>query len=207
MAMFYIKSLKLSFALLILLSIPAYSAEDGGHMLGGSSKSPIKIEVFSDFECPYCREFYLNVIRLVLREYSSKGSVCIVYHEFPLPTHKYAREAARYAEAASRMNQQVLVKVHEALFKSQPDWIEDGKLEVAISKALPEQDILKLKTIMKDPSINAVIDKEMELGKKSGVTGTPTMLISYSGKQQWVKMDKGPLIYETMKGFIEKVLN
>jgi protein-disulfide isomerase len=207
MAMSYIKSLKLFFALLILLSIPVYPAEGGGHMLGGSSKSPIKIEVFSDFECPYCREFFLNVIRQVLREYSSKGSVCVVYHEFPMPQHKHARAAARYAEAASRMNQQILVRIHEALFQSQLDWIADGKLDEAISKALPAQDVLKLQEIMKDPSIDAAIEKEWQFGLKKEISGTPTMLLSYSGKQQWVKMDKGPLIYETMKSFIEKVLN
>jgi protein-disulfide isomerase len=206
-AMPSIRRVNLSLALFLLLSIPANSAEGGGHLLGGSSKSPVKIEVFSDFECPHCREFFLNVIRQILSEYSSKGSVCVIYHEFPMPQHKYAREAARYAEAASRVNQQTLVKVHETLFKLQPDWIEDGKIEAALLKTMTAQDVSKLKEIMKDPSINAAIDKEFQLGMKNEITGTPTMFISYSGKQKRVEMSKGPLVFETMKHFIDQVLN
>jgi protein-disulfide isomerase len=204
------KYIKISFALLWLLTIPAYSEDTGGHLLGGSAKSLIKIEVFSDFECPYCREFYLSVIRPVLRDYSSKGSVSVVYHEFPLNQHKYSREAARYAEAASRISLEVLLKTYETLFKEQADWTEngklEGKLEEVLSKTLPGE-VPKMKKIMQDPGIDAAIKKDMEIGGKNKVTGTPTILISHPGKQTRVEMSKGPLVYDTLKRFIDSILD
>ena len=204
------KYIKISFTLLWLLSIPAYSADTGGHLLGGSAKSPIKIEVFSDLECPHCREFYINVIRPVLRDYSSKGSVSVVYYEFPLNQHKYAREAAFYTEAASRISQELLLKTYETIFREQADWAEkgklEGKLEAVLSKALPGE-VPKLKKIMQDPSVNAAIKKDMELADKNKITGTPTLLISYPpGKQQRVELSNGPLVYDTLKRFIDEAL-
>jgi protein-disulfide isomerase len=205
------KYIKASFALLWLLSISAYSEETGGVLLGGSAKSPIKIEVFSDFECPHCRELYISVIRPVLRDYSGKGSVSVIYYEFPLKQHKYSHEAARYSEAASRISQEVLLKTYETLFREQADWTEngklEGKLEEVLSKALPGE-VSKMKTILQDPGITAAIKKDIEFGDKNKITGTPTMLISYPpGKQQRVEMSKGPLVYDTLKRFIDSVLN
>jgi protein-disulfide isomerase len=205
------KYIKIPLALLWLLSIPVYAEDTGGHLLGGTRKSPIKIEVFSDFECPHCREFYLSVIRPVLRDYSDKGTVSVVYHEFPLNQHKYAREAARYSEAASRISHEVLLKTYETLFKEQSDWTEngklEGKLEEVLSRALPGE-VPKMKKIMQDPGIVAAIKKDIEFGDKNKITGTPTMLISYPpGRQQRVEMGKGPLVYDTLKRFIDTALN
>jgi protein-disulfide isomerase len=204
------RCIKIFFALLWLISMPAYSADPGGHLLGGSANSPIKIEVFSDLECSHCREFYISVIRPVLRDYSSKGAVSVIYHEYPLNQHKYAREAARYSEAASRITQEVLLKTYEILFREQADWIEggklEGKLEEVLSRALPGE-IPKMKKIMQDPGIDAAIKKGIEFGDKNKITGTPTMLISYPpNKQQRVEMSKGPLVYDTMKRFLDSAL-
>ena len=77
-----------------------------GQLLGGSLNSPIRLEVFSDFQCPSCRQFYLETIQPVLQEYSSKDKVCVIYHEFPLNQHPYARQAALYSEAASRLGRE-----------------------------------------------------------------------------------------------------
>jgi protein-disulfide isomerase len=201
------KQLHVIFAIIFIALIPAYSQNEGGHLIGGSSKSPVRIEVFSDFECPYCREFYLYVIRPMLQDYSSKGSVGVVYFEYPLPSHKHSREAARYAEAAARISQQALLKVQDAFFREQADWSKNGKLEPVISKALSAQDMLQLKKNMQDSSINAAIEKDLLAGNQLGVTSTPTMFIYYPpDKRQKVDMSSGPLVYDTLKRFLDKVL-
>ena len=113
--------------------------------------SPLRIEVFSDFQCPACRELYLGTIRQVLQDYSSKDKVCVIYHEFPLAIHPYAKEAARYSEAAGRLGLQKLLPVYDSLFTDQQQWSKDGSLELTVSKALPSEDVQKLKKIMQEP--------------------------------------------------------
>jgi protein-disulfide isomerase len=188
-----------------ILSAPAWTSEQtDGQILGGSLNSPIRIEVFSDFQCPACRELYLGTIRQVLQEYSSKDKVCIIYHEFPLATHQYSQEAARYAEAASRLGVQKLLPVMDMLFTDQAQWSQDGKLEASVSKALSQEDFQKLKKIMQDPGINAEIQKQIQLGVAKEVKSTPTMFIYYPPNKQ--QKAEGLITYLVMKGFIDRIV-
>jgi protein-disulfide isomerase len=188
----------------VIWSAPVQSLDEAsGQILGGSVNAPIRLEVFSDFQCSACREFYLGTIRQVLQEYCSKDKVCVIYHEYPLSIHQYAREAARYSEAASRLGQQKLLPVYDSLFTDQAQWSQNGSLEVTVAKALPRDDFLKLKKIMLDPSINSAIDREVELGMRREVRSTPTTFIYYIGKQQKVE---GLVTYIVMKQFIDSIV-
>jgi protein-disulfide isomerase len=185
--------------------MPVRSADEApGKVLGGTVNSPVRIEVFSDFQCPGCRDLYLGTIRQVLQEYSTKDKVCIIYHEFPLDSiHQHAREAARYAEAASRLGQDKLLAVMDSLFTDQAQWAQDGSLESSVSKALPRDDFQKLKKMLQDPSINSDIEKEVQLGLKREVKSTPTLFVHYVGKEQKAE---GVVTYPVLKQFIDQVI-
>jgi len=185
-------------------SLPVQSAEASGQILGGAPDAPIRIEVFSDFQCPSCRGLYLDVMRRVLSDYSSQNKVCVVYHEFPLQIHRYSREAALYAEAVSRLGRQQLLKVYDSLFMDQAQWGEDGKLEESISKAISRADLEKVKKIMQDPGINATVEKEIRLGMQNQIESTPTFFI-YSGQKQLQKV-VGLLSYVSLKTYLNTII-
>jgi protein-disulfide isomerase len=193
---------------LILMSL-AWPASAGpfdvpsGQVLGGTTNAPVQIEVYSDFQCSACREFYLGTVRQILQEYASKDKVCIIYHEFPLAIHKYSRDAARYSEAASRLGVKQLLAVMDSLFMDQAIWSLDGKIEASVAKALSHEDFLKLKKNLLDSSINLAIEKEISLGTKIPIQSTPTMFIRYSGKQQKVE---GLVTYVVLKQFIDAII-
>jgi protein-disulfide isomerase len=174
-----------------------------GQLLGGSPSSPIKIEVFSDFQCPSCRDFYLETIKRVLQTYSSSNKVSVIYHETPLKMHKYSRKAAQYSEAASRMGLKNLLAVYDALFAAQAKWEVDGNIEAVLSNALSPKDFQLIKNLAKDPSIEQAIQSEELLANKQGIQSTPTMIISYRGKQEPVK---GSVSFSTLKSYIESKL-
>jgi protein-disulfide isomerase len=55
--------------------------------LGGQPNAPLKIEVYSDFQCPHCRSFYLETIKPLIADFTKEkriGQIYIVYHDFPL---------------------------------------------------------------------------------------------------------------------------
>jgi protein-disulfide isomerase len=184
--------------------MPVRSADEAsGKVLGGSLNSPVKIEVFSDFQCPACRDLYLGTIRQALQEYSSKDKVCIIYHEFPLSIHQYSREAAQYCEAAARLGQQQQLAVMDALFTDQAQWSQDGSLESSVSKALSRDDFQKVKKTLQDPTINSEIEKEVDLGLKREVKSTPTLFVHYVGKEQRAE---GVVTYPVLKQFIDQVV-
>ena len=91
----------------------------------------------------------------------------------------------------------------DSLFMDQAKWSQDGNLDAAVSKVLSNEDFLKLKRLMQNPSINQGIEREIQLGIKQQIKSTPTMFISYSGKQQRVE---GLVTYLVLKQFIDSII-
>jgi protein-disulfide isomerase len=183
-----------------LLPRPAQSTEQ---CLGGSSDAPIKLEVFSDFQCPACQQFFMDTVRPILKEYSSKGKVCVVYREFPLTVHAYSRQAARYSEAAQKLGQKKWQAVIESLYANQATWAQDGSIEAQVYKALSAEDFQQVKKNLEDESINKTIDDDLDIGLKRGVKLTPTFFLYYIGKEQRVE---GGVPYPVLKDFFDRIV-
>ena len=186
---------KLLMAFFFVLCLAAYTPPAGsadgayGIILGGSAESPVKLEVFSDFECPGCRNLFFNTIQPVLKNY--KDRVCVVYYEFPLSMHPHARPASRYVSAAARLgDRKKLLMLFETLFADQDIWARDGNLEASVSKALSPEDLKKIKSILEteSESIEREIDGEVQIGTDRDIPGTPTIFLNYGGKQERVVM-------------------
>jgi len=152
--------------------------------VGTDPDAPIVVEVFSDFQCPACRRFYLEVARPVMADYAMKGRVCVVYREFPLNSHQHARQAARYSLAAGSLGQQEWIKVTDALYVYQSQWAANGQVEAVVAQALSEEKMAQVKKRLEDPKLEAQIDREIADGRQLGVRATPTIFISANGKSE-----------------------
>ncbi len=195
----------LALVLLLAIGFPAdfaraQSATDAP-CVGGRPNSPIKIEVFSDYQCPACRQFYLGTMRQVLTEYGDANKVCVVYHEFPLTTiHPHAMQAARYGHAALQLGIRQWSQVTDALFQAQPQWAASGQLEPVVAGALSKEDMDKVRQLAAAPAINAAIQRDIELGESREVNSTPTFFITASGKTEKVA---GVVQFPIMKRFLD----
>ncbi len=194
--------------LLLLVSLVTLEcsaiAETADEILGGRKDAPIRIEIFSDFQCPSCRALYLDSIKPVLKDYASKDKVCVIYHEFPLITiHRYAFDAARYSVAAQKLGRQKWSAVVDALYTQQQQWAQSGKIDKVVSSALGFDDFQKVMKILKDPTISQAINQDIALGNQRRVRSTPTMFLSAIGKEQRVE---GPIPYPVLKDFFDHVV-
>jgi protein-disulfide isomerase len=173
-----------------------------GHVLSGSATSRVRLEIFSDLQCSSCRNLFTDTVRHVIEDYPDEVSV--VYYEFPLSMHEYARPAAQYAVAAAKLGRQQALSVYTEIFKDQNSWAGDGNLEDTVAKALSTEDFLRIRQILRDKDslseINGTIDKELQLGKRKGVNGTPTVFVSIKGKEQKIV---GNLPYQAFKLFLK----
>ena len=160
------------------------SAEFPLNCVCGKLDAPIRLDVFSDFQCPKCRAFYMETISQLRISYAPAGKVCVFYHEFPLKMHAYSREAARYSLAAQRIGRKQWLAVLDALYEKQAQWSLDGKIESALRGALSAEDLSRINKILKDPSIDREIDQDIALGDKKGVPGTPTIFVTVRNMEQ-----------------------
>jgi protein-disulfide isomerase len=190
--------------LAVFAAVPAQTPQlTPEQVVGGKLDAPVRLEVFSDFQCPACRGFFLDWIQKVLENYCSQDKVCVIYHEFPLKNHNLARLAARYSKAAQRLGRKQWLTVMGALYTSQAEWTWDGSVEAVISRTLSPQDFAELKKRLDDPSIDTAIDQEVALGEKREVTSTPTFFLSSGGKEERVV---GGVPYVVLKGYIDRLI-
>ena len=180
---------------------------ESGECTAGLASAPVKVEVFSDYQCPSCRLYYLETMRSVIADYAMTGKVCVVYREFPLRQHQYSRPAARYAHASRRLGMEKWVRVSDALFTYQAQWSADGQVEKVVASALSPEEMAKVKAWADDPNIEDVINKDYALGQtqERKVTGTPTSFIVFKGRSE--RLPAGPIQYPFLRRYLDDLLS
>jgi protein-disulfide isomerase len=175
---------------------PAMSAQAQSQetCVRGKPDAPIRIEVFSDYECPGCRAFYLQTMKQVFLDYADKGIACVIYREFP--SYPHSREGARWARAALRVGPRQWALAAEALFQSQPEWSRTGNAEAVVAAAVGARDMAAVRKFAKDPAMDDVIDRDALMGVRLQVMVTPTLFITARGKTEKAE---GALTYAAMQ--------
>jgi protein-disulfide isomerase len=190
----------------------------------GSSSAPIKMEVFSDYECPSCRNLYEQTLRPMIADYVAAGKVYLIHRDFPLPMHKYGYEASRWANAAARVGQ--FENVEAALYDNQPAWSTDGNIEKFIAAAMPAADFKRVQKLMEGCtqasavaeqgrmlnvaqathvcSLDPYINEDRALGTRIPVQATPTYVITYKGKR--LPAGSGVVSWPILKQFFDSLL-
>lgn len=170
----------------------------------GSKDAPVTIEVFSDYQCPQCRIFYLDTARQLMQTYIPAGKVYYVHRDFPLSMHAYSHQAARWASAAAIAG--VFETAEQTLYSKQDEWGSTGKIEDALASALSPTDMKKVRTIeaTQGAQIDAAITKDMALGDSRGVNGTPTIYVFHKG--QMTPLPPGGVNYSLLKQYIDYLL-
>ncbi|HMD48584.1 MAG TPA: thioredoxin domain-containing protein [Bryobacteraceae bacterium] len=168
----------------------------------GSASSPIKMEVFSDYQCPGCKALYESTLRPLIDNYVDKGKVYLVHYEFPLPMHAYAMQAACYALAARRIGK--YDQVSDVLFRQQQSWSATGKVGDAACSVLSADEAKKVRALVQDPSIAAEVQTDIQLGRAAHVDGTPTVIVTHGAKQYRVPTGAG---YQILSRFLDSLLS
>jgi protein-disulfide isomerase len=168
----------------------------------GSKSAPLTMEVFSDFECPACRTLYQDTLRQITQNYVDTGKLYLIHRDFPLPSHKYSREAARYANAAALIGK--FNAVYAALFSKQETWAANGQVDAIVASVLSPAEMAQVRQLSKEKDLDAAIQKDVDLGiKVHHVTQTPTSVITYQGQMYPVV---GVVSYPILKQFLDQLL-
>ena len=167
------KTLCFIFALLLALLALAGPTAPSTKALG-SPTAPITIDLYADFQCPHCKDFHDEAVGPLIADYVNTGKVYLVRHYFVLK-FPYSRLSAQYACAAERIGK--YNPVAEILFKTQQTWGQSGKVDEVVSSVLSPADAAKVRSLAKDPSVDAEIEKDTQIGIGHNVNQTPTVFI------------------------------
>lgn len=63
----------------------------------GSPTAPVTLVEFTDYQCPFCRQFHTNTFEEIRKKYVDTGKVRFISTDFPLEIHGNAPKAAEAA--------------------------------------------------------------------------------------------------------------
>ena len=171
------------------------------HQAEGSKNAPIIMEVFSDYQCPACKNLFLTTDRLIVDNYVNAGKVYLIHRDYPLPMHAYSRIAARYARAAAQLGK--LEPVAQTLFQNQEKWEASGDVDGTVAAVLPPAEMNKVRALVKGGTLDALIDKDYALGQIYHVNQTPTTILHAKGQTYPVV---GVVSFDVLHNFIDQLL-
>ena len=194
-------SIALTAVALLASAIGSSFAQSASGRAVGPVTAAVRIDLFSDFQCPACKALHEQTVKRVKEAYAKQGKVRLVHHDFPLPQHKFARQAATLAVAADRLGKYDAVA--DALFLQQDSWSKTGNVEAVVDSVLTPEERKKLREISKDPAIAAGIERDVQLGERSQVNSTPTMIITHNGSPSPIV---GVVTYPVVSKYLDSLL-
>jgi len=159
----------------------------------GSEEAPIKLVVFSGYECVPCISSH-QVVKQILETFPDK--VSFDFRHLPIPQiHQQAIPSAIAAECASKQNH--FWEMHDRLFNITPGKLSTSTyLNVAKELKLNQREFQKC---LIDPDIQEAVVNTIEKAHQEGVYGTPTLFINGSRFNE-------KITFENLKNKIEKLL-
>ncbi len=148
-----------------------YSIPTEGFPSIGPANAPITIVEFSDFQCPYCRQWQQETYQPLLAAYP--GKIRLVYRDFPLSSiHPNAFPAAEAAQCANAQN--AFWPYHDKLFASE-------NLGDDIYKQYAQElnlDMAKFNECLTNHTYQTYVQANSDFAVKTGVNSTPTFFIN-----------------------------
>jgi protein-disulfide isomerase len=150
--------------------LPAVVIPEDGAPAKGPADAPIKLVVFSDFECPYCSRV-VPTLHELFKKY--QGKVRMAFRDFPLDFHENARRAAEAAHCANEQGK--FWEYHDRLFAHQDKLGEKDLIEHAKEV---QADTAALEKCLKAGKYGEVVTRNYKAGGSLGVNGTPAIFVN-----------------------------
>jgi protein-disulfide isomerase len=150
------------------------AAPDSSSPAKGGPNAKVTIQIFSEFQCPYCKRVKPTLDELE-KEYGNK--IKFVWRNLPLPFHKDAPLAAEAAqEAFAQKGNAGFWKFHDKLFETQEQGLARERLEAVATEV--GLDIEKFKAALDSHKHKAKVDADQKAGNDAGINGTPGFVIN-----------------------------
>lgn len=143
----------------------------------GSPTAPVTVYEMSDFQCPFCARFALEIAPTLDSQYVQTGKVRWIFVNFPLPMHPNAVSAAQVAMCAAKQNK--FWQVHDLLFRNQKVWAPlDAPGEYLLTFAdSASLDKTRFQECLTSGATRAEIESDAQAALKSGANSTPSFYI------------------------------
>lgn len=151
------------------IAVPANSPTQG------PANAPVTIQIFSDFQCPFCSRVN-PTLEQVMERYA--GRVRLVWRDYPLPFHPNAMPAAIAArEIFEQRGAAAFWQYHAALFENQRDLTRETLVRLA--GQIQGVNMQQFNAALDNNEHQAAVQADMDAVRSAGAQiGTPSFFIN-----------------------------
>jgi len=143
----------------------------------GDANAPVQIDVYTDFQCPYCGRFERDTMPKIIENYVKPGKAHLTIHLFAF----LGKESVWAAEAAYCANDQgKFWPYHNKLFNSQAGE-NQGAFSIEHLKIFAKElglDTKQFNTCLDSQKYQQAIQQVKDAAGQRGVRSTPTIFIN-----------------------------
>ncbi|MFH1232686.1 MAG: thioredoxin domain-containing protein [Patescibacteria group bacterium] len=140
--------------------------------LWGEKTAPVQMIIYSDFEDPFCANFY-GTLKQIKTEFGDK--VVVAYRHYLLDSHQNALIASEISECASEQGK--FWEMYNKLFANNKTGLM-GIDQFNINVKELGLDKVKFAKCLETEQFKTKILKQMSEGKEAGITGVPALFIN-----------------------------
>jgi protein-disulfide isomerase len=146
----------------------------------GEPAAPVTLEYFGDLQCPYCRDFSLDVLPAIIRRWVQTGKLRIESRALQAATRDPDVFVAQRVAALAAGVQDKMWYFVETFYAEQGEensgYVTETFLE-GLARQIPHLDVPRWVTDRKDPELDKQIATDTEAAANAGLTGTPSFLL------------------------------
>lgn len=177
-------------------------AFQAGSQALGRADAPLVMVEYTDYECPFCRQFHLGSFEQIKKSYIDSGKLRYVSRDFPLEMHPNALRAAVAGRCGAE--QEKFWELRHSMIVNAGQLKPDHILGYAKNLKL---DVGKFRGCMESGRLLDAVESDMAEGRAAGVSGTPTFVIGRlaNGRLEGVRM-VGAMPYMVFAAKLDEML-
>ncbi len=178
---------------------------DKNDYIRGNPNAPILIVEYSDYDCPFCKEFH-GTMKRIMAEFGAEGKVGWVYRQFPIADlHPNSPKISKAALCVGDIGgNDAFWRFSDLIFENRsfdqftlvtklPSYAKDAGVNIN-----------DYKKCMEKPDMEEAVTNSLKDGIKMGIKGTPHVVIIAGGEAEQID---GSISYVVLKDIINNFLD
>ena len=143
----------------------------------GLKDAPVTLVEFTDYQCPFCRQFHTTVFDEIRKKYVDTGKLRFISIDFPLDFHPFAQKAAEASHCAGDQGQ--FSRMRDILSNNAAKLTLDDLEGYARSLYL---DVAAFKSCLATNKYQQLVSENHKKAAEVTVSATPSFLLGKSTK-------------------------
>lgn len=168
----------------------------------GREDAPLTLVEFTDYQCPFCRDFHMTTFEQLKKTYIEAGTLRFISRDLPLEFHPHASKAAQAARCAGEHGKYWEAR-HLFILNAQtlsPEMITTLVNDLGIDSA-------QFQACLESERYKQAVLEDTTAARSAAITGTPTFVLGRTANGTL----EGPLIigaqpFETFDAKIKELL-